>query len=378
MSLSVLNDKFCKLKRVHPLIATIDNKLYKKSIIEKLINTQNKKIFSLKSSSSKYVNIKSLISSNAEKKNVYDNLNINSLKNMKTDESRQSLNYKNILTENKSINFDSIKSSENLDLPILKNNFLKNKKIPNFNSLLLNGKKRLKNETLKMNKSTNVSNEKYKFKNESNNTEINNINKNIGPEKKEKPSIKNNNNDLQSSLIDKQLQLKRNKFPFKKFLISKTNYNNYNKRKKLKMNFIANIKSLDSRIAKKKTLDTLLYKTISKIRKKDLSKKDESMESLDNNSIWNDYTKIEKDKSKDIERDKLYMKEKMNNLIKIFKNSYSYKKYKKNGIKNEKEKYLNFLDDYSLSLRVNFIKNNLQNDRGGKQNLRVTYNPLIK
>ena len=297
---------------------------------------------------------------------------------MKTDESKQSLNYKNILTENKSINFDSIKSSENLDLPILKNNFLKNKKIPNFNSLLLNGKKRLKNETLKMNKSTNVSNEKYNFKNKSNNTEINNINKNIGPEKKEKPSIKNNNNDLQSSLIDKQLQLKRNKFPFKKFLISKTNYNNYNKRKKLKMNFIANIKSLDSRIAKKKTLDTLLYKTISKIRKKDLSKKDESMESLDNNSIWNDYTKIEKDKSKDIERDKLYMKEKMNNLIKIFKNSYSYKKYKKNGIKNEKEKYLNFLDDYSLSLRVNFIKNNLQNDRGGKQNLRVTYNPLIK
>ena len=68
----------------------------------------------------------------------------------------------------------------------------------------------------------------------------------------------------------------------------------------------------------------------------------------------------------------------MNNFIKLFKNSYSYKKYKKKGIKSLKEKYLNFLDDYSLSLRVNFIKNNLNNDRGGKQNLRAIYNPLIK
>ena len=68
----------------------------------------------------------------------------------------------------------------------------------------------------------------------------------------------------------------------------------------------------------------------------------------------------------------------MNNLFKLFKNSYSYKKYKNKGIKNQKEKYLNFLDDYSLSLRANIIKNNLLNDRGGKQNLRLNYNPLIK
>ena len=144
------------------------------------------------------------------------------------------------------------------------------------------------------------------------------------------------------------------------------------------MNFITNIKSIDSRIAKQKMLDTLFHKTISKNRKKNMIKKDESLESLDDNSIWNDYTKIEKDKNKAIEMDKLYMKEKMNIFIKIFKNSYSYKKYKKKGIKSLKEKYLNFLDDYSLSLRVNFIKNNLNNDRGGKQNLRAIYNPLIK
>ena len=206
---------------------------------------------------------------------------------------------------------------------------------------------------------------------------MNNINK-VRPEKNEKSSIKNNNNDLQSSspsLIDNQSLLEKNKFPFKQFFMSKANFN---KKRNQKMNFIINAKSIDSRIAKQKILDTLFHKTISKSRKKDLNKKDESMESLDDNSIWNDYTKIEKDKSKAIERNKLNMKEKVNNLVKLFKNSYSYKKYKKKGIKNQKEQYLNFLDDYSLSLRANFIKNNLLNDRGGKHNLRVTYNPLMK
>jgi hypothetical protein len=304
-----------------------------------------------------------------ENKNIYDNSNKNSLKHIKPDESKESHNYINILTENNSTKFAPIESAKNVNLPILKNNFVKNEKISNLNSSLLNSKKRLKNETLKINKSTNVFYDKHKLKNN---------NKNICPEKKEKPSIKNNNNDLQASstsLIDKQLLLERNKFPFKKFLMSKTNYNN---RKKLKMKYIINVKSIDSRIAKQKTLDTLLHKTIGKRRKKDLINKDESTESLDDNSIWNDYTKIEKDKSEAIERDKLNMKEKMNNLVKLFKNSYSYKKYKKKGIKNQKEQYLNFLDDYSLSLRVNFIKNNLHNDRGGKQNIRIIYNPLIK
>ena len=336
MSLSVVNNKFCKLKRVRPLITANNNKLYKRFIKEKIINTQNKKTFSLKTTYSNYINLKKLMTPNIEKKNVYDISNVNSLKHIKTDESKESHNYKNILIENKITNFANIKSEKNLDQPIIKNNFQKNIKISNLNSLLLNNQKRLKNETLKINKSTNASNEKHKFKNNSNNTEINNINKNICPEKKEKPSIKNNNNGLQSpspSLFYKKLLLERNKFPFKKFILSKTNYNN-NKRKKLKMNFITNVKSIDSTKANQKMLDTLLYKTISKRRKKDLIKKDESMESLDDNIIWNDYTRIEKDKIKAIERDKLYMKEKMNNLIKLFENSYSYKKYKKKGMNN--------------------------------------------
>ena len=71
------------------------------------------------------------------------------------------------------------------------------------------------------------------------------------------------------------------------------------------------------------------------------------------------------------------MEEKIHISSKLFKNSFSYKKYKK-GVKNQKEKYINYLDDYSLALRVNYIKNNLLSDRGGKQNLRITYNPLNK
>lgn len=102
------------------------------------------------------------------------------------------------------------------------------------------------------------------------------------------------------------------------------------------------------------------------------------MESLSDNSIWNDYTKLEKDKTNEIERENNYMEEKMNILSKLFKNSYSYKKYKNKGVKNQKEKYINYLDDYSLALRVNYIKNNLLNDRGGKQKLRTAYNPLNK
>ena len=198
MSLLVINNNFFKLKRVRPLITANDNKLYKKFIKEKLTNIQNKKIFSLKTTSSNYINLKTLMTPNVEKNNEYDNSNVSSLRHIKTDdESKESHNYKNILIENKSTNFANIKSTKNLDQPILKYNFQKNTKIPNLNSLLLNSKKRLKNETLKINKLTNVSNEKHKFKNNIYNTEINNINK-VCLEKNEKSSIKNNNNDLQS------------------------------------------------------------------------------------------------------------------------------------------------------------------------------------
>ena len=40
--------------------------------------------------------------------------------------------------------------------------------------------------------------------------------------------------------------------------------------------------------------------------------------------------------------------------------------------------YLKFLEKKSLSLRANFIVNNIQENRGGKQELRASYNPLDK
>lgn len=41
-----------------------------------------------------------------------------------------------------------------------------------------------------------------------------------------------------------------------------------------------------------------------------------------------------------------------------------------------KQDYLRFLEKKSLALRANFIMNNIQNSRGGKQEIRALYNPL--
>ena len=44
--------------------------------------------------------------------------------------------------------------------------------------------------------------------------------------------------------------------------------------------------------------------------------------------------------------------------------------------KSLKQQYLRFLEKKSLALRANFIMNNIQDSRGGKQELRYLYNPL--
>ena len=44
----------------------------------------------------------------------------------------------------------------------------------------------------------------------------------------------------------------------------------------------------------------------------------------------------------------------------------------------KRKEYLKFLEKKSLSLRANIIVNNIQDSRGGKQELRSTYNPLNK
>ena len=44
----------------------------------------------------------------------------------------------------------------------------------------------------------------------------------------------------------------------------------------------------------------------------------------------------------------------------------------------KKNEYLKFLEKKSLALRANIIVNNIQDNRGGKQELRRSYNPLDK
>ena len=44
--------------------------------------------------------------------------------------------------------------------------------------------------------------------------------------------------------------------------------------------------------------------------------------------------------------------------------------------KSPKQEYLRFLEKKSLALRANYIMNNIQDNRGGKQDLRALYNPL--
>ena len=359
MSLSVINNKFCKLKKVRPLITVNDNKLYNKYLKERFRNALNKNIFSLKMPSSNYINIKTLMNPNIEKaKEEIVNIKMNILRHNKTGELNKNHKYKRILTENKSTNFNSIESIKNINLPNLKKNIIIYSKIHKLNLLMINSRNNFRNNVLKINKSTIISKEKNKSQKNNNEINYNTINYH-----KSKDILL-----LSKSSKIKNFLLEKNKFPLKKLSSNKGIQ---------KINFITNVKPIDSRIERYKVIDTLYNKTISNM-KNILIKKDKSMESLSDNSIWNDYTKLEKDKTDAIERDKNYMEEKIQILSKLFKNSYSFKKYKSKGIKNQKEKYLNYLDDYSLALRANFIKNNILSDRGGKQNLRIVYNPLNK
>ena len=147
------------------------------------------------------------------------------------------------------------------------------------------------------------------------------------------------------------------------------------------MNFITNPNASRNEFGSKLSIDVNKYNNNIIKRKanndylKKMYIKNTKMDSLNENSIWDEYTKLEKYKKYQQLKNKKKVKEDILNMIKLFRNSYSYKKYN-NKTLNKKEKYLNFLDDHSLGLRENIIKNNIQDDRGGKQNLRKIYDPL--
>ena len=143
------------------------------------------------------------------------------------------------------------------------------------------------------------------------------------------------------------------------------------------MNFITNIKSLNTNISNEEKENISYRNTLNNNNFKALSfKKDKTIQSLKNNNVWTDYTQIQKNKKIEQLKKKRKKKEDIYNMIKLFKDSYSFKKLANKTKMNDKEKYLNYLEDHSLGLRENIIKNYLQGDKGGKQNIRKTYNPL--
>ena len=374
MSKSNLNNDLTRLQRIHPFIIKKDKDLYKNYLKAQLKSSSKKKIVFLKSNLSKNINIKELISPKLNKQNKFTNTFYSS---------DSSTNFKNINISNKNQDNNVFNSYNNFkNFPNIKSNIFTeeyNSKESYMKSIIHRNScnnLNFKNNKIKINKSTNIS---PNFNFIETNKDIKDIkeNKVIYTEKSEKVIVNNNRNRS----IDKKLKklIPRNKkFPFQSYFYQNNNNNKNNE--KVRLDFLNKVKFSNPKISDNIMQYNFFYRTIYNNKKKyskNKRKKDEIYDSLDDNSIWNEYTKIERQKSESQIKEKKKLKEDMIRMIKLFKNNYSYKKYK-NIKKNKKEKYLDFLDDQYLALRANIIKNNLQKDRGGKQNLRLEYNPLDK
>ena len=374
MSKSNFYNDLTRLKRIHPFIIQKDKDLYKNHLKAQLKSSSNKKILFLKSNLSKNININALIPPKLNKENKFTNTSYSSY---------STSNYKNINISNKNQHNNVFNSYNNFkNFPNIKTNIFTeeyNSKESYMKSIIHRNScnnLNFKNNKIKINKSTNIS---PNFNFIETNKDIKDIieNKVIYTEKNEKVNINNRNISINKKL--KSLMPRNKKFPFQSYFYQ-NNKNNIKNNEKVRLDFLNKVKFNNPKISDNIMQYNFFYRTIYNNKKKyskNKRKKDEIYDSLDDNSIWNEYTKIERQKSESQIKEKKKLKEDMIRMIKLFKNSYSYKKYK-NIKKNKKEKYLDFLDDQYLALRANIIKNNLQKDRGGKQNLRLVYNPLDK
>ena len=104
------------------------------------------------------------------------------------------------------------------------------------------------------------------------------------------------------------------------------------------------------------------------------------MESIDDINTYIRFPKFKKVKKVSQSDKEENTKEGLCNLINHFRKSINNKDFLAiyDYEKNIKEKYLFFLQNQSLFLRANYIMNNIQESRGGKQNLRSSYDPLNK
>ena len=367
MSETLINSSY-KLKKIHPIIIKNDNYSLNLFNKESNINNRNKKLSCKSSTHKKYNNLKSLVCPNLEKIDK-----IQKKISIKKEELKTKFNYQdnNIYTINNINNIPKIKRNFFKDAIKTRSNFF-NRTVKTPNSIN-NKNKNIKEAKYKINKSTNISIELNRIKHN------NNFNNNNDDIDEDKINFTEKNELINFKFYKpKPFMADDRKYLFNEYSSSSKN-KNINSRIKKKMNFITNIKLLNIKVSNEgkekffysnsNTLNNDNYKKLS-------FKKDKTMKSLNNNYVWNDYTQIQKNKKIEQLKKKRTKKEDMYNMIKLFKDSYSFKKIKNKINMNEKEKYLNYLADHSLGLRENIIKNYLQDDKGGKQNIRKTYNPL--
>ena len=349
----IINSSY-KLKKIHRIILKNENHSVNKYIKEKLINNRNKKLFNKKNSrnnNNKDINLNALICPNMEKINKIQN----EIKN------QYNKKYTSIYTIN----------NNNTINPKMRNKYFKDE----IETRKTYTNQRINTPKYKINKSTNISIELKRKK------QNNNYNYNIGDIHEDKiMSIEKNELSNFDFFKPKKFIFENMKNTYKEYSspINNQNKNRINIINK-KTNFVMNTKSLNPKLfnEQKEKKNIFSNKTLNNNNFKNLSFKiDRTIQSLKYNYIWNDYTQVLKNKKIEQIINKRKKKEDINNMIKLFRDSYSFKKLKNKTNMNDKEKYLNYLDDHTLGLRENIIKTYLHHDRGGKQNIRQYYNPL--
>ena len=325
MSEIITKNIICNLKKAHPFIDRIEEvkcREYMKEYISR--NNKNKKI-KLKFNNKLF--IKSLLSSLE-----YNNIIMNYLKKSKP-----------VKKEGNKIELGSNSKNGNGILntkKIIKNNIRLTKAL---------SYKNLDDEKDNLNGIYNIkSNKKF-------------INNNIEIEKE------NNNNIKQNRLI-----------------LSGSNYykinNNSSKQLKFNNNIDNNILPVSSRRDSRNKY--VKYKTIKSISNSNLEKSCKSIQSNLRGSFINKSAKFRKSNS-----DANFDYKNINNInnininninqrngVNIFRKINERKIFKRSS--SSKQEYLRFLEKKSLALRANFIMNNIQSSRGGKQDIRALYNPL--
>ena len=314
----------CNLKKAHPIIAKdeIEIREYIKEYLSK--NFQNKRpklIFNHK------LFIKSLLSSIESKKGS-----------------------QLLLQKKSNINYNDKKQNKNL-----KNEILKTKKIID--------KEKVKRSSSYYKEEKDNLNELYNIKSNKKFIKVNAEDKKNEKEK-ENGSFQNQNKLFLLAKNFRKIHKNKNNG----FFYSLKEHNNKNNQnilllspKRNSENFTEHYKSMNNSNITDKS-----FKSIKSINSVKSIKNNKSIESFLNKNIFKkikDYSYL-----KNIYRNEKKIDEKEKKFMNINRTHFRQK--------SPKQEYLRFLEKKSLALRANYIMNNIQDNRGGKQGLRTRYNPL--